>query len=223
MLREIKSGRVLVRVFVLLFILLTVACNSESDFKLDFDAKNSDGYYLTTDDMNAKFTTEQNMAINNLCDALARKASREIKTLKFQTTRLECNGKEVNENVSVKNEHNGVHHYFEADKTFPFYQDQTIDEGVIKDLCNQRTGQKLIAMSNHGGSVRYLFNLLSCEKDHFCLEAGTVVQDYRNKKFKLVRKELFEVNSSGDIINRELAYMCKDKKRVYRYTAQLKI
>ena len=38
-----------------------------------------------------------------------------------------------------------------------------------------------------------------------------------------IRKELFEVNSSGDIINRELAYMCKDKKRVYRYTAHLKI
>lgn len=213
----------LVRILVLLLLLIFVACNSNDEFKLEFEAKNSDGHYLTPDEMNSQFTTEQNMEINNLCDALARKASRKIKSLNFETVRLECGGKKVNEKVAVKNEHNGVHHYFEADKSFPFYQDQTIDEGIIKDLCNQRTGQKLISMSNHGGTVRYLFNLHSCEKKSFCLEAGTVVQDYRNKKFKLVRKELFEINSSGDIVSRELAYMCKDKKNVYQYKAELNI
>ena len=207
------------KLITLMLLVLLFSCSQNHEFVIDFPSLSSKQDFLTQDQLDSKFETVQNMQINEICQALAKNKINTEKPINFATVSHECNGKSIEQKVSVKNQFNGTHHHYEADKAFPFYQQQTAEEGIIKDLCNMRTGEKLITMSKHGASIKYIFNLHNCKKNHFCLEAGTVVKDYQSKKFRLIRKEYFEIDNKGTTTMRELAYKCKDNDSIYRYQA----
>lgn len=211
--------------FILLIITLSfiISCDRGSDFSMKFGANTKDGHYLSDADLQAKFTAEEMKKVNALCEALSNKKTEVGKVLSFQIVSKNCEGKMIKDKLAVKIEDNGSHQYFSSEKTFPFYQDQTNTQGVIKYLCQQQSGQKVVSMSNHGGTVRYLFSFnQTCDNGSYCLEAGTVVKDYKNQKMKLVRKELFNIDKSGVVAQRELVYLCKDQKTPFHYKATLK-
>lgn len=211
--------------FIVFIITLSfmLSCDRGSDFSMKFETNAKDGLYLSDSDMKAKFSAEEMKKVSALCEALSNKKTEAGKIMNFQTVRKDCEGKMIKDNIVVKIEDSGNHQYFSSEKMFPFYQDQTNTQGVIKDLCQQQTGQKVVSMSNHGGTVRYLFSFnKSCKSGRYCLEAGTVVKDYKNQKMKLVRKELFHIQETGVIVQRELVYLCKDEKTPFHYKATLK-